>query len=78
MLHEFGIFSNEGLIEGQFYSRDEAVEALSERYDEEGDGLKVLEICPEHEGQPKHGCEECDSDSELFVDEDFFDGEDEE
>jgi len=59
MTAEYGLFSDEGLVEGGFFSPEEANLAL-ERYSAE-DGLEVEEVCPEHPEQPRRWCEECDS-----------------
>ena len=56
---EFGIFSDEGLIEGQFATAASAEKAIAERYSPE-DELHVAEVCPYHEGQERLHCEECD------------------
>lgn len=56
---EYGIFNDEGLVEGDFYTPEEAREAIRERY-ETDDDLIVLEVCPEHREQPRHACDECD------------------
>lgn len=56
---EYGLFNDEGMVEGGFRSLEEAREAIWDRYDED-DELSVLEVCPDHEEQPKYGCEECE------------------
>jgi hypothetical protein len=56
---EYGLFSEEGLVEGMFYSPEEATKARDEKYDSE-DGLKIKEICPKHLRHPLYWCEECD------------------
>jgi hypothetical protein len=60
MATEYGLFSDEGLVESGFYSAEEAREAARERYSEE-DGLEIEEVCPDHPEQPHYGCEDCDS-----------------
>jgi len=55
---ELGLFNDEGLMEGGFYSAEEAAKARTERYSYE-DELEILPICPDHEGQPQMACEEC-------------------
>jgi hypothetical protein len=57
MSEEYGLFSNEGIVEGGFYSPEEAIQAREQRYDPEDD-LEVEEVCPEHPDQPRLGCEE--------------------
>lgn len=59
---EYGIFNNEGMVEGQFYSLAEANKALHTYYDLDDDELFVSEICSEHEEQEKDNCEECAED----------------
>jgi hypothetical protein len=58
---EYGLFNDEGLVEGGFYSVDTAEAAILDRYDSE-DELEVKEVCGDHEGQPYDGCEECFAD----------------
>ncbi len=60
---EYGLFNDEGLVEGQFYSQEEAIKARDERYTDDDD-LEVLEICPDHPEYARLGCEECDRDDE--------------
>lgn len=59
---EFGIWSEEagGFILTQIYSHDEGVKELTSM-DSETDTLTVIEICPDHQEQPKDGCEECET-----------------
>jgi hypothetical protein len=59
MSEEYGLFSDEGIVEGGFHSLEEAIQAQEQRYDPE-DGLEVEEVCPEHPDEPRLGCEECD------------------
>lgn len=60
---EFGLFSDEGIIEGGFSSKEEAEEAIKKRYSEE-DELKIFECCPEHPDFSRICCEECDAEEE--------------
>lgn len=53
---EYGLFSDEGCVERQFWSMQEAELAISTRYDPD-DGLEALEMCGRHGGQPLYGCE---------------------
>ena len=55
---ELGLFSDEGLIEGQLYSVAEAQKAIDDRYQPE-DKLEILAICPEHCEEPDISCGEC-------------------
>lgn len=61
---EYGIWStgDAGFVERQFWSVKEGVERLVEYAAEHGADadLRVVEVCPDHEEQPKHGCEECE------------------
>lgn len=59
---EYGIFNDEGKIEGDYYSREEA-EAACARYPEE-EGAVVQECCPEHPEHARESCEECNADAE--------------
>lgn len=57
---EYGIFNDEGCVEAQFYSREEAEAAIADRYtDETDDDLEIHEVCPDHEEQRRDVCEEC-------------------
>lgn len=62
---EYGLWSTEdaGFVECQLWSEREAKKRLVEYAAEYGchpDDLKIVEVCPDHEEQPKHGCQECD------------------
>ncbi len=59
---EFGIFSDEGCLERDFYSREEAERVLSERYPD--DGAHVGECCPDHPEEERETCELCNADDE--------------
>jgi len=60
---EFGIFSDEGLIEGDFWSKKAATAAsLHDRF--KGAEAFVAEICDDHPDQPKDDCENCNSEDE--------------
>lgn len=54
---EYGLFSDEGCVESEFFSMDDARQALTD-YSEE-DRLEALEICGDHEEQPRVSCEKC-------------------
>jgi hypothetical protein len=54
---EYGIFNDEGLLEGNFYSYDEAENARELRYPEED--AEVHEVCPEHEDERRDVCPHC-------------------
>lgn len=58
---EYGLFNDEGCVEAGFYSREEALNARAMRYDPDDD-LEVLEVCPDHEGQPREHCDDCKQD----------------
>lgn len=74
MATEYGLFSDEGLVESGFYSIEEASQARKERYAED-DGLDIEEVCPEHPEHARYGCEECDA--EELADEEYAALEDE-
>lgn len=54
---EYGLFNDEGLVEDGFYTLEDAEKALKD-YDTDDD-LRVFEVCPEHEEEPKLFCEKC-------------------
>jgi len=55
---EFGIFSDEGQIEADFHSKEDAQHAINERYSSE-DELEVHECCPWHPEEIADSCELC-------------------
>lgn len=59
---EFGIFTDEGMIEGGFWTREEARQIARERFPEEN--CWVATVCHDHEGQEAENCEECNKDDE--------------
>ncbi len=59
-MQEYGLFSDEGLVEGGFYSSEEADAAIEDRYSLE-DELDVAPICASHRDYRKSHCEKCDS-----------------
>jgi len=58
---EFGIFNDEGKIEGGMFSRAEA-EARLVAMGEEAEGCHVGECCHDHAEHEREGCEECPAD----------------
>lgn len=60
---EYGIWSDlaGGLIDGQMSKASAETERLRliAEDGEEADDLKVVELCEQHEEQPKEGCEDC-------------------
>lgn len=71
---EYGIWSDlaGGLIDGQMSKAGAEKERLRliAKDGEEADDLKVIELCEQHEEQPKEGCEECAAELEEDDDED--------
>lgn len=64
---EYGIFSESagGCVYAPCYSLVEAEGEWARMVAEDGEepeDLTVHELCPDHEEQPKHGCEECADD----------------
>lgn len=59
---EYGIFNDEGCIEQEFYDRDTAMAWMVRVYPD--DDAHVAEVCPNHEGQEREHCEECESGEE--------------
>ncbi len=58
---EFGLFTDDGCIEGGFYSISDAL-AGCKKYP--GEVIEVLECCPEHPDQSREFCEECNAECE--------------
>lgn len=57
---EYGIFEDGACIEAGFFEREEAEKRVRFYSAEPAeDGYTVEEICPDHEDQPRHGCEDC-------------------
>ncbi|MFI7691746.1 hypothetical protein ACIBQ6_21945 [Nonomuraea sp. NPDC049655] len=76
MATEYGVFNDEGLVEDHLWSLGEA-EAAAAQHRAQGDEFaEAREICPDHEGQPKDGCEACEdeesSDEQGDEDEDSW------
>lgn len=63
MSTEYGIFTDEGKIEGDFYSAEEAERVLCARYGEETDG-HVGACCHDHPEQEAANCELCNAEEE--------------
>ncbi len=59
MATEYGIFTDDGLIEGGFYSEKSAQKALDLDYAE--DEAHVAEICHDHPEHEADTCEECNA-----------------
>ena len=55
---EWGIFNEDGLIEGQFSSRAAAEQIAERDYPEDG---RVFKVCPDHADQRRDHCEECNA-----------------
>jgi hypothetical protein len=66
IMNIFGIFNEEGLVEGQFDSKEEALAAVDDRYHPE-DWFDVAECCPDHPEERKEGCRECPGDEDDDV-----------
>jgi hypothetical protein len=65
MSEEFGIFGDEGCCERDFYSVEEASEALADRYGEDDD-LHVARCCPDHPDEEAESCESCLGDEDAL------------
>jgi hypothetical protein len=72
---EYGVFSDEGCLERQFYSY-EAADKAATGYRDDGPDTYAAEMCPDHEEQPREGCDVCESEDDEPEDE--FDDESEE
>jgi hypothetical protein len=55
-----GIFNDEGMMDGPFYTAEEAAKVLLTYPLDEN--ATIQKVCPDHEGQIEHCCEECYSD----------------
>ncbi len=60
---EYGIFNDEGILEGNLYYLGVAEKLRTDRYWDDPHAY-VSEVCPDHPDQPKEGCEECDGSDE--------------
>lgn len=58
MTTEYGIFSDEGFLEGDFYTKEAAEKCAADRYSE--DDVHVAECCEQHREEEKEGCEKCE------------------
>jgi hypothetical protein len=59
----FGLFNDEGCVEGDFSTEAEAVARLAQYEEDLGDsdhGLWVAEQCPDHPEHEKNSCELCE------------------
>lgn len=63
--HTFGIFNDEGLVEGDFSTDHDADDAICARYPDCAKDLWVSICCPEHPENERDNCEECNSDDET-------------
>lgn len=63
----YGIFSNKGLLQGDFFSEIGAIAVMAERY--AGDDAHVAVVCPDHEDQEYDSCESCDTEEDEDSDE---------
>lgn len=60
---EYGIFNDEGLLEGGFYDPQQARYRMLTAYAEEG--AHVAPVCPDHPDSGEQGsCEHCDGENE--------------
>lgn len=73
---EYGVFEDGACIEAGFHGEGGNWEAegyvagLVIENPEMADAYEVAEICPDHDEQPKNGCEECaEGDGEIEGDE---------
>jgi hypothetical protein len=64
---EYGIFNDEGLIEGGYSSQEDAEFDMNQEFDAEDNHpwlrVHVEKVCPDHPEQPKFGCKECSVDT---------------
>lgn len=65
MAMEYGVFEDGACIEAGFHGEagkaaaKERIASLVAEDPEMVDAYEVAEICPDHDEQPKNGCEEC-------------------
>lgn len=65
---EYGVFEDGACIEAGFHGEDgkaaaeEHMASLVAAEPDMADAYEVAEICPDHDEQPKSGCEECATD----------------
>lgn len=57
---EFAIANDEGIVEANFASREEAEAAIRDRYSVD-DELTIVEVCEEHPDEERGHCEQCDA-----------------
>jgi|HubBroStandDraft_6_1064221.scaffolds.fasta_scaffold146096_2 hypothetical protein len=55
----FGIFSDEGMVAGPFYTRQNATDAMVAEDPNGESGLYVAGVCPDHEDHQASCCEIC-------------------
>lgn len=67
---EYGVFSEEGCLERQFYSYEAANHAAVGYRDDGDTDAHAAEMCPDHEEQPREGCDVCESEGDEPEDED--------
>jgi hypothetical protein len=60
-LDEYGVFNDEGMIAGPFYSLSDAVDEETALKLEDEPNTEVLPICPDHPEQRRDACEECNA-----------------
>jgi len=74
---EYGVFSDEGCLEAQFYRYEDADRAAA-GYRENGDSdAYAAEMCPDHEEQPREGCDMCESENDEPEDDEIDEGDEE-
>lgn len=67
MATEYGVFEDGACIEAGFHGEVGKAAAEAHMADlvtvepDMADAYEVAEICPDHDEQPKNGCEECDA-----------------
>lgn len=63
----YGIFNDEGLLEGDFLTAEDAERERVKTYSE--DDAHVAVVCPDHEDQEYDSCESCDTEEDEDSDE---------
>lgn len=57
-MKEWGLFADDGMVEGGFLSESEALAVRDSRYHPD-DELEAWVVCSDHPEQPSDACEEC-------------------
>lgn len=60
----FGVFNDTGCVDYGYLTL-EAAQSIAQQFQRDGDEFAYgAEICPDHDEQPRNGCEECGVDGD--------------